>query len=248
MSVQQKRWDGDLPVNMMYFLNQDPRCRELFENLPEDMVSQLPVMEVEKDSTIIESGTYANRVYIVLSGVCAIVKKSRTSEKPIILNRLGYLDIAGLYEIIRDISRVGHVIALTKCTLATIEREQLEKWMTQYPQFVIKLASQISDRYFNHIDYLNYYIKYSSKCALISFFLEQYQLLSSPFGPEKRSIQILETRAELSEEIGRDIRSVNRCIHELKVQGLISTKSGKIIISKEQIQALTALREELSNQ
>jgi len=235
-------------MDIMPFLERDPQCKALFTDLPETVVSNIPVAEIAPGSTIIEMGTYANHVYIILDGICAIVKKSRTSEKPIIISRLGYLDIVGLYEIIRNVSRVGRVITLTPCTMAVIERKQIENWTSQYPQFVRNLYSQVSDRNFNHIDYLNYYIKFSTKCALVSFFLEQYRLLSSPSALKKPSIQIFATRAELSEEIGRDIRSVNRCIQELRDQGCITVKKGKIFIFKEQVEILSALREELSNQ
>lgn len=227
------------------YIKRDNECRKLFEPLPKREIERITINHYRKNEYIIENSRYLEHVYIMLDGISAIVKKNRITENPVILSRMGYLDIVGIYEYAWDIRRVGSVIARTDCTVAEISKKDIERWIHEYPQFILGMYTRIMDRNFKHVDYLNYYIKCTTECAVISFLIEQYQLNMRGRMEEGGMIRILETRAEISEEIGRDIRSVNRVVSKLKDEKYIHLRKGKIYISSGMIHDLIQLRDSL---
>lgn len=232
-------------TDIFEYINRDEDLRKLFFSLPDSEIRKITVKRYRKGDLMIAHSSYPKEMFVMLDGICAIVKRSQVSEKPIILNRMGYLDVVGLYEIVWDINRVGDVEARTDCVAAVISRRDMDEWIDRYPRMTLRLSDRISHRYFNHIDYLNYYIKYSAECAVISFFAELYQLSTKKQPEAGQTVRIFETRQEISEEIGRDIRSVNRTIGKLKEEGLITIKNGKIYISDDQMKGLIRLRDSL---
>lgn len=227
------------------YISRDKECCKLFELLPKEEIAKIEIQSFKKNQYLIENSQYLRGVFIMLSGVSAIVKKNKITEKPVILSRIGYLDIVGIYEYAWDIRRVGSVIARTDCTVAKISKKDIERWIVQYPQFILSLYTRIINRIFNHTDYLNYYVRCSTECALLSFLIEQYRLYERDWIKEEHLFRVQETRTEISEEIGREIRSVNRIVAKLKDEGHIAVIKGKIYISKNQIKNLINLRDSL---
>lgn len=223
-------------------IQSEEKCRNLFRHLPKEEIERIGVQRWSKGEVLMAAGGRPDFIYLILDGICVLTKETSVSSYPQRISRLGYLDVIGMYEMIRNIRRVGSVYAYTDCMTAGISGELAEEWIERYPRFMLELCADIYDRYYAEQDYANYYAKYSVDCAVISYLLSEWSLYTRKGTAAQRQVKVGCTRKVISETVGRDLRSVNRTVERLKADGLIRLEKGKICLDRENVSRLEIMR------
>lgn len=221
----------------------EEKLKKLFYPLPKQEIQKINIIHYKKGETLLFAGEHPRYIYIILDGICVLTKETRVSSCPQAIGKLGYTDVIGVYEVIRNIRRMASVYAYTDCSVAAIEKELCEKWIDEYPRFMLGLCLDVHNRHYASQDYANYYSRYSVDCAVISFLLSEWELYTRKNTRKQQNIKLDCTRKAISEAVGHDLRSVNRTIKRLKSEDLILLERGKICLNEEKAGRLELIRE-----
>lgn len=221
-------------MNINDYVNFDHRSQKLFNALPKEAMSYIDVRRFNKGEYLFTIGDAADAVYIILEGVCSLLRVNDESEYPQITSQIGYLDVVGLAEIIRKAPRVGSVNAFTDSVVAVLGRELVEAWTNEYPRFVLELYANVVERLFLESDYKSLCTKYSIYCNVISFLIIKRSLLIKKTPDFSGAVKIDFTREMIADTIAGDIRSVGRAIKQLRDEGLVTIYKKKIFVDEKQ--------------
>ncbi len=222
------------------YVERDPNLQEFFAQLPRSALSQLLLQHYTKGMHLFSCGDPPDNVYLITYGVCNCFLYTPFSMIAKSVHTLGYMDITGFHEVANNLPRLGTVVARTDVIALCIPKDLIAVWLTQQPRFMIALTSNIVSRMYQIVNYNSYCTKFSAKCGVVSIILHEWEVITRY---KKESGFILPfSQQEIAEMLGKNIRSVNRVIKELKEMKLICVKSHKISISATHIESLEQLR------
>ena len=224
-------------MNAMSYIRRDKQLRQLLRAIPSEELTLLQTKSYRKGSYVIREGERADAIYIILSGLCHILRHTR-GNPAYPQAQLGYLDIVGLFEIIQDVPRVGDVMAYRDCVVLQIERDVALRWMNGHPRFLLELATNVIQRLYQEIDQINERTKSSAYYGVICSLIWARSLLNRKTPDFTGPVKIDFTRQYLADFVGKDIRSVSRALEHLLSKGLISKSHGKIYVTASQAAAL----------
>lgn len=221
-------------MNIYEYADYDQRSQKLFSTLPREKLGQLVLRRFKKGDFLIRIGTKPDLAYIILEGVCSMLRVNDETDCPQIGPQLGYLDAVGLAELVKDIPRIGSVNAFTDGVAALLDRDLFRAWTDEYPRFILSLYSNVVERLFQDSDYNNLCTKYSVYCGVISFLLYKRALLIKRTPEFTGPVKIDFTREVIATAIGSDVRSVSRAISQLRHEGLVTVEKKKILVNGQQ--------------
>ena len=210
-------------------------CREylseLFRYMPESFAREFQCLEVKKNENILVAGSECNAVYALLSGsVTGIEHHGR--------GRIyAFLDFTKVY-IIGDFELYsGHseysitIRAQQDCKLLKISAGSYLRWIQRDEHALILRLNNILNSFMFERTYEREHLFVGSKERLVNFLLRLYE---KEHGERSGRYKVELTQMELADRLGCNIRSIQRSIVSLEKEGVISSESGKIKISKEQ--------------
>ncbi len=102
------------------------------------------------------------------------------------------------------------------------------KWIAEDKHFFRFIVSALAKK--NYEASLNRGIElmYPTQHLLKMYLIRQLKIESN------YSVTLEKSRKSISEELGISVRSVNRAVHDLKAENMISIEKGKIYVSKSQ--------------
>lgn len=227
------------------YVNFDERSRKLFCTLTLSALDRIGLRHIKKNQIVMCAGECANEMYIVLEGVCDILRDTKFSLYPVAVGEVGYLDVVGLYEIIHEQTRLGYLKAHTDCVMAVIDKETVLRWVQEEPRFMLGLATSIIERLFKESDWKNFSTKYSIYCGVVSFLISKRELFNKRTPSFEGFVKLEFTRQQIADAIGGDVRSVNRAIHRLKEENLIIIERGGLSINLEQQRRLEEIQAQI---
>lgn len=218
-----------------------PGLKDLLSEIPDEELNNLKLEYYKAGETIIKKGAVPENIYILISG---LINSLIDTKNGILFNsyRIKPVDVFGISEIISDKDQVylANIAAQVDSLVAVLNKDVFLRWLHTYNKFCVKTMFLVTDRLHGAIDtYVNmsnmpiyyktiYYLTYSYDCYV----------QANGHGTENDSVKLPETRAEIAEKLGTNIRSVNRSIQQLKDEDLISINRGKIIIDSSHIEKL----------
>ena len=217
-----------------YFLN-------LFHNISDETLDQIVHTEVKKGQYILKAGAPADTVYFLLKGKVtgeAYTNRGRTYS---------FMDfcqmwVLGDYELFYDCEEYAISIrAEQDCSLMILSKQHYHNWVRQDANALyLRMQNMLSVLTFERrIDRES--LQKSSKERLAMILVRFYESGSKDrFG----TYIVQYTQTELADKTGVNLRSVQRSIASLRDDGLVSLKSGKMIISSEQYIKLKQYTEE----
>lgn len=218
------------------YMKQIPELMKLLEELPSEALARIQVRDYQINDYLIKFGGYENNIYVILQGVCDIARPNDTGV--MISNyKISNMDVIGLSELYQSIpvKRYASVIAKTPVTAAVIPSDILMVCFGKYQNFTVQLNLLVINRLHQSIGLFAECNNYPLFGSVITYLIYAYHFYKRQYAPDYYGlVKINESRQEMADTIGVDVRSINRVIEKLKTDNFVKIIRGKIYIDKTQ--------------
>lgn len=210
-----------------------------FPDIPESTISQLVIRQFEANETFIYKNQMFHHVLIVLDGICNVINQTDNGTEVLTL-KLTQGDLIGVSEqVLHSLRYIASIKSSTQLTVAELGTQEFDDWLSNSPCFVNFVLKNLVTRLHYTADFSANCQSSTSKVNLAKYFMERYNFESTSAGSHgNKTIIIRETHEMISNFLGINTRTVERHIHTLKQEGLISTAKGKVSVSPAQYQKL----------
>ena len=214
-----------------------PALKEYTKNMPEDIRSRCTVRTHAAGSIIHQKNMELGYFGIVAKGENRVINEFENGNVYMIESNKA-IDFIGEVTILAGMSHTSVTIeAVTDNVVAYISRRDAERWLASDIN-ILNLAAR-------HTAFKLYRSSYNNGAKLFyppSYLLLDYMVkygrqngMESSRAPA--SVTVLRTRQMLQEEIGVNVKTLNRTIRQLKEEGFFSICKGKITFTREQYEA-----------
>lgn len=204
---------------------------ELFRDMPEEIAKEIMYKEVKKNENLLIAGNPAETVYIILKGHVVGLDHQKLGRVYSFMD-FTKMYIVGDFEAFAEYSEYGVSICTTEdCKLLKISSNSYLRWI-RYDEnaLFLRLNNILTTLTFERrMD--RKYLMMGCKERLADFLVKMYE---KDITENEERFKIMKTQNELADKIGFNVRSIQRSISSLEKENLISTESGKVIISQEQ--------------
>ena len=211
-----------------------PKKREymnvLFRNCTEEVKYYMSLVEVDADQTFIKAGEACNYIYIVLSGKVTGVEWPM-NERPHFFKDFGPGDFFGEIECFAGMTNYRiSILSSTRCRLLAIPSVYYMEWMHIDVDALYMRTQENMKRLVSQTAEARKYLFMDGKDRLMVHLVRKYEQKQ----PLPDTLELKQTRARISEEVGISLKTLNRNIKKLEDMQLIRLNKGKIVITKEQ--------------
>lgn len=211
-----------------------PKKREymnvLFRNCTEEVKYYMSLVEVDADQTFIKAGEACNYIYIVLSGKVTGVEWPM-NEKSYFFKDFGPGDFFGEIECFAGMTNYRiSILSSTRCRLLAIPSVYYMEWMHMDVDALYMRTQENMKRLVSQTAEARKYLFMDGKDRLMVHLVRKYEQKQ----PLPDTLELKQTRARISEEVGISMKTLNHNIKKLEDMKLIRLNKGKIVITKEQ--------------
>lgn len=183
----------------------DVKKNKLLANLPENLINELVqnsfVEKFKPGDTILREGEKGDKVCLLLKGNVKILKLADSTGR--ILFEMSEGDFFGEMALIDLHPRSASVVALTDCEVLSIPANYFDKLLHQYPQILINIAKELSERIrvsneklLN--DFLNYEKEMTEQVNKLNYLIEVTKRVNSTIQLDELLKIILEIALEIT--------------------------------------------------
>lgn len=202
----------------------------LFRNCTEEVKYYMSLVEVDADQTFIKAGEACNYIYIVLSGKVTGVEWPM-NEKSYFFKDFGPGDFFGEIECFAGMTNYRiSILSSTRCRLLAIPSVYYMEWMHMDVDALYMRTQENMKRLVSQTAEARKYLFMDGKDRLMVHLVRKYEQKQ----PLPDTLELKQTRARISEEVGISMKTLNRNIKKLEDMKLIRLNKGKIVITKEQ--------------
>jgi CRP-like cAMP-binding protein len=226
------------------YMNNMPTLAAMLQELPSEIVDRIKIVHLKAGDAVIEHCESNAYVYVILKGVCFTLDKF-ASGKRIILHKSTVSDVIGfssIFELQNDFQ--ASIFAKTQVTLAVIPLGLVKTCFGNYRGFSVEITSSVMRRLHSTIQLLSECNTYPLKLGLVTYLIHAYRFYmrqhTQSFNGE---VKVLESRSDLANFLGVDVRSIHRAISSLRDFGYIIVKSGHIYISRIHYESLLSYQD-----
>lgn len=227
---------------MFHLENTDTYYSKLYTwlaGIPTSEIDKLVIRQFEAGEMLVYKNHLFENIFIVLDGMCNVINQLDNGTEIITL-RLSCGNLVGVSEsALNSMRNIASVKACTRLITAELDTRTFWRWQEHYPCFTRFVLKDLVTRLHYTADFSANCQSSASKINLAKYFMDRYNFeTSSAFPDSKGSVKIQETHEMMGNFLGINTRTVERHIHALKKDGLISTEKGKVYISPSQYQEL----------
>lgn len=213
-----------------------PALKEYTKNLPGDIRSRCTIRTHPAGSIIHQKNMALEHFGIVAMGENRVINEFENGNVYMIESNQA-IDFIGEVTILAGMEHASVTIeAVTDNVVAYFSRRDAQRWLSEDSN-ILRLAAR-------HTAFKLYRSSYNNGAKLFyppSFLLLDYIV---KYGRQNgmdgstppHSLTIARTRQMLQEEIGVNVKTLNRTIKQLKENAFFSVSKGKIVFTKEQYQ------------
>lgn len=219
-----------------------PQIYHWFSGIPKAEADKLVLRQFEAGEVLALKEQLFQSIFIVLDGVCNVINQLDNGTEILTL-KLTLGDVIGVSEsVLNHMRYIASVKACTPVIVAELSPDMFQRWLDTYPCFVNFVLKNLVTRLHYTADFSANCQTSASKINLAKYLIDRYHVEMTCLPPGSRSsVKIQETHEMIGTFLGLSSRTVERHLHALKADGLISTSKGKIAISPEQYQELLNL-------
>ncbi len=200
----------------------------LFRNCTEEVKYYMTLIDIEADRTFIKAGTDCTHIFIILSGKVTGVEWPM-HERPYSFKDFGPGDFFGEIECFAGLSQYRiSIVASTKCRVLSIPADAYMDWMRMDVDALFLRTQENMRRLITQTAEARKYLFMEGKDRLMVHLIRKFEQRIPP----PAVLELKQTRAQISDEIGFSVKTLDRSIQKLEELDLIRVQRGKIIITE----------------
>lgn len=213
---------------------QVPGLREYTKNMPVDMRSRCTVRTHAAGSVIHQKDMKLEYFGIVAIGENRVVNEFENGNIYMIEGN-NAIDFIGEVTILAGMERTSVTIeAVTDNVVAYISRKDAETWLKE-DRNILGLASRHTAFKLYRSSYNNGAKLFYPPSYLLLDYLVRYARQRGMEGSRPpKAVTVRQTRQMLQEEMGINVKTLNRTIRQLREEGFIDLCKGKLVLTEEQ--------------
>lgn len=201
----------------------------LFQNCTEEVKYYMTLVEIEAERTFIKAGSDCTHIFIILSGKVTGVEWPM-HEKPYSFKDFGPGDFFGEIECFAGLPQYRiSIVASTPCRVLSIPAPVYMEWMRSDVDALFLRTQENMRRLITQTAEARKYLFMEGKDRLMVHLIRKFEQRM----PTPQTLELKHTRAQIAEEIGFSVKTLDRSIQKLEELQLIRVQKGKIVISEE---------------
>lgn len=211
-----------------------PALNEYTKNMPEDIRCRCTIRTHAAGSIIHQKNMELGYFGIVAKGENRVINEFENGNVYMIESNKA-IDFIGEVTILAGMSRTSVTIeAVTDNVVAYMSRRDAERWLSQ-DMNILGLAARHTAFKLYRSSYNNgAKLFYPPSYLLLDYLVKYGRLNGMESARPPRTITVSRTRQMLQEEIGVNVKTLNRTIRQLKEEGFFSICKGKISYTRDQ--------------
>lgn len=214
--------DGLLKMNHDFYFFVDRMTREIKENYF--------IKKYAKGQMISKKSTDIEYFGIIVKGRVRVINEFENGNIYLIEinNSIDY--IGEVVILSREKKASVSIEAISDCYIFFIERDRAERWIKSDIEILYKISSRVAQKLYSSSIEKGRKLYYSSDWILAKYLINECENLDIE---KKPYVLVNKTRDTISEEVGMNIKTLNRNIYKLKDKGLLGINKGKIYMDYE---------------
>ena len=201
----------------------------LFRNCTEEVKYYMTLIDIEADRTFIKAGTDCTHIFVILSGKVTGVEW-HMHERPYSFKDFGPGDFFGEIECFAGLPQYRiSIVASTKCRVLSIPADAYMDWMRMDVDALFLRTQENMRRLITQTAEARKYLFMEGKDRLMVHLIRKFEQRI----PTPQLLELKQTRAQISDEIGFSVKTLERSIQKLEELDLIRVQRGKIIITQD---------------
>ena len=211
-----------------------PALKEYTKNMPEDIRSRCTVRTHAAGSIIHQKNMELGYFGIVAKGENRVINEFENGNVYMIESNKA-IDFIGEVTILAGMSRTSVTIeAVTDNVVAYISRKDAERWLASDMNILHLTARHTAFKLYRSSYNNGAKLFYPPSYLLLDYMVKYGRQSGMESSRPPKTITVLRTRQMLQEEIGVNVKTLNRTIRQLKEEGFFSLCKGKITFTREQ--------------
>ena len=208
--------------------------KEYTKNMPEDIRSRCTVRTHAAGSIIHQKNMELEYFGIVAKGENRVINEFENGNVYMIESNKA-IDFIGEVTILAGMSRTSVTIeAVTDNVVAYISRKDAERWLASDMNILHLTARHTAFKLYRSSYNNGAKLFYPPSYLLLDYMVKYGRQSGMESSRPPKTITVLRTRQMLQEEIGVNVKTLNRTIRQLKEEGFFSLCKGKITFTREQ--------------
>ena len=211
-----------------------PALKEYTKNMPEDIRSRCTVRTHAAGSIIHQKNMELEYFGIVAKGENRVINEFENGNVYMIESNKA-IDFIGEVTILAGMSRTSVTIeAVTDNVVAYISRKDAERWLASDMNILHLTARHTAFKLYRSSYNNGAKLFYPPSYLLLDYMVKYGRQSGMESSRPPKTITVLRTRQMLQEEIGVNVKTLNRTLRQLKEEGFFSLCKGKITFTREQ--------------
>lgn len=207
---------------------------QLFRNCTEDVKYYMTLVEIDPDQTFIKAGTDCTHIFIVLSGKVTGVEWP-VDARAYPFKDFGPGDFFGEIECFAGLAQYRiSIVSSTRCQVLSIPVSCYMDWMRMDVDALFLRTQENISRLITQTAEARKYLFMEGRDRLMTHLIRKFEQRQ----PLPAALELKKTRAQLADEIGFSVKTLNRSIGKLAELELIQLRRGKIVITREGYQKM----------
>lgn len=223
-------------LSLEEYRTHNPALDQLLQLIPQWQLERLVPCRVRKGGVLLLAGQRDDNLYILVNGVADVSHELSNGQRTTYY-KVTAGDVVGFYELLNPpyVRNTMELKARTDLSALTVPRSTMLEWYHNTPELTMALTNRVLERLFQTNALLVECGSYNLLRSTIVYLLHVYDLYRCQYGPGYDGpVRIGESRQEMADFLGADVRSINRAVERLKNVELVSIQRGKIQIDPKQ--------------
>lgn len=212
-------------------LKEAPDLWPYIKNMPEDMKKRLTIRTVPPGHIIHQKNFELDYFAFIAKGDHRVINEFENGNVYMI-EKNEAINFVGEVTILAGQERTSVTLeTITECLLLQMPRRDFEKWIKEDVELLYLVAQKVAYKLYRSSARNGATLFYPPGFLLLEY-LVQYANLHMK--GKKQCVTVPFTRQQLEEELGINIKTLNRTIKKLKESGFLGIFKGKLTFDREQ--------------
>lgn len=218
-------------MNLKKLIETYPNLQEYLQNMPEDIEKICSIKTLPPGKIIHQKNYELDYFAFICSGEHRVINEMANGNIYII-ERNSPIDFVGEVTILAGLDKTSVTLeTVTESTLLYIPRKEFEKWLLNDIDLLRLISKKVAFKLYRSSLENGTKLFYPPSFILLDFLIKYCNRHNIK---ECDGLTIPFTRQQLSEELGLNLKTLNRTLKKLKEEDLIGSQKGKLHITIEQ--------------